>query len=328
MIAFDLHRATSIDDALRRGSVSGGKFIAGGTNLVDLMKAGVEAPDTLIDVSALPLATIAPSENGGLSIGSMARNSDVANHPLVRDRYPLLAQALAAGASAQLRNMATVGGNLLQRTRCHYFYDIGFAQCNKRNPGSGCAAIHGRNRQHAILGASPSCVAVHPSDMAVALAALDAVVAIRDGSNVKRMPIADFYRLPGDQPQSDTRLPRGALILAVELPKSTSNLASHYLKLRDRASYAFALVSVAAALSFDNGRIADVRIALGGVAHRPWRIRAAEEVLIGKPLDGTSIRQATDRLLDGAQPLSENQFKIALARNAVRRALEVAEGRS
>ena len=328
MIAFNLHRANGVDDALRHGSASGAKFIAGGTNLVDLMKAGVETPDMLVDVSKLPLAAIATTHDGGVSIGAMARNSDVADHPLIRDHYPLLAQALAAGASPQLRNMATVGGNLLQRTRCHYFYDIGFARCNKRMPGSGCAAVDGRNRQHAILGASPACVAVNPSDMSVALHALDAVVVIRDGSNVKRIPIANFHRLPGNAPQNDTNLPHGALILAVELPKSSVNLASHYLKLRDRASYAFALVSVAAALHIDGGRVADARIALGGVAHRPWRIRAAENALIGKPLNDASIGRATDLLLDGARPLSENRFKIALARQAVRRALTVAEGTS
>ena len=324
MSPFAYHRARSIDDAVRLGASPGAHFLGGGTNLVDLAKGGIVQPLLLVDVSRLPLAEVAPLPDGGLRIGAMVRNSDAANHLLVRSRYPLLSQALVAGASPQLRNMATVGGNLLQRTRCHYFYDTAFEHCNKRVPGSGCDAVDGINRNHAILGASPACIATHPSDMCVALAALRASVRVRGPRGDRSIALADFHRLPGDAPQHDTTLAPGELILSVDLPLDGFATRSHYLKLRDRASYAFALVSVAAALDVRDGVVRDAAIALGGVAHKPWRRPEAEARLIGRPPGDDTFGEAADVLLQGARPASQNGFKLTLARRAVVRALQTA----
>jgi xanthine dehydrogenase YagS FAD-binding subunit len=274
----------------------------------------------------LPLAEVTARSDGGLRIGALVRNSDLANHSQVRERFPLLSQALVAGASAQLRNMATVGGNLLQRTRCYYFYDTGFAACNKREPGSGCSARDGHNRIHAVLGASDACVATNPSDMNVALAALRAEVVVQSARGERRIAMDDFHRLPGSAPERDSTLEPGELIVAVELPPSSFAARSRYLKVRDRASYAFALVSVAAAVDLDGERVRDAALALGGVAHKPWRVAAAEQALVGQPLDDRSIARASDLLLAGAQPLKENGFKIELARRSIARALKVAGG--
>lgn len=269
MNPFGYRRAISIEEAVRLAQEPGAMFIGGGTNLLDLVKGGVAAPQQLVDVSRLPLGAISELPDGGLRIGATARNSDVANNILVRARYPLLAQALLAGATPQLRNMATVGGNLLQRTRCYYFYDTGFTQCNKRVPGSGCAAREGMNRIHAVLGASDACIASHPSDMSVALAALRAVVRVRGPGGERVIPMAEFHRLPGDMPQRDTTLEPGELVTAVDLPRSPFAANAHYLKVCDRASYAFALVSVAAAVDITEGIVHDAALALGGVAHKP-----------------------------------------------------------
>jgi xanthine dehydrogenase YagS FAD-binding subunit len=322
----EYRRASTVAEAIRLGAEPGAAYIAGGTNLIDLMKGHAALPTLLVDVNRLPLAAVTSRPEGGIRIGALVRNSDLANHPIVRERYPLLAQALVAGASPQLRNMATVGGNLLQRTRCHYFYDADVAACNKREPGSGCAALDGRNRIHAILGASDACVATQPSDMCVALAALRADVVVEGVNGERRIAMARFHRLPGDAPERDTELAPGELITAVELPPSPFAARSHYLKIRDRASYAFALVSVAAALDVRDGSVRDAALALGGVAHRPWRVVAAEEALVGRPLDEATIAAASDRLLAGARPLRENAFKVELARRAIARALQTAGG--
>ena len=321
MTPFAYHRAQSVADAVRAGAAPGAYFLGGGTNLVDLAKGGVVQPMLLVDVSRLPLAEVAAAANGGVRIGAMARNSDVANHPLIRARYPLLSQALLAGASPQLRNMATVGGNLLQRTRCPYFYDTAFEHCNKRQPGSGCDALEGINRNHAILGASPACVATHPSDMCVALAALRASVRVHGPRGERAITMADFHRLPGDAPQRDTTLAPGELIVGVDLPADGFADRAHYLKLRDRASYAFALVSVAAALDVRGGVIQDAALALGGVAHKPWRRPEAEARLVGRAPSDAAFGEAADVLLDGARPLAQNGFKVTLARRAIVRAL-------
>jgi xanthine dehydrogenase YagS FAD-binding subunit len=322
---FAYQRADSIEQALALGREPGSMFIAGGTNLLDLVKGGVATPVRLVDVSRLPLAQIVTLPDGGLRIGALARNSDVANHPLVRTRYPLLTQALVAGASPQLRNMATTGGNLMQRTRCYYFYDTAFTHCNKRQPGSGCAAREGYNRVHAILGASNSCIATNPSDMNVALAALRAVVRVRGPNGERAIPMADFHRLPGDAPERDTTLAPGAMITTVDLPPSSFADHAHYLKLRDRASYAFALVSVAVGLDLDDGTVRDAGLALGGVAHKPWRKPEAELALVGKPLSRQSAQAAADILLADARPYEHNRFKVELARRAIARALSNAE---
>ncbi len=319
-------RPASVADAIRLAARPGAAFVAGGTNLIDLMKGHVAMPTLLVDVNRLPLADVAQRPDGGVRIGAMVRNSDLADHALIRDGYPLLSQALVSGASPQLRNMATVGGNLMQRTRCYYFYDPAFAACNKRVPGSGCAARAGHNRIHAVLGASNACVATNPSDMSVALAALRADVVVQGSAGERRLPIADFHRLPGDTPERDTNLAPGELIVAVDLPPSPFAARSHYLKVRDRASYAFALVSVAAALDIRDGVVRDAGLALGGVAHRPWRVAEAENALVGRPLDDASIRVASDRLLAGAAPLKENAFKVELARRSIARALKTAGG--
>ena len=324
MTPFAYRRAASIDDAVRLGMAPGAHFLGGGTNLVDLAKGGVVRPLLLVDVSRLPLADVVETPEGALHIGAMARNSDVANHALVRTRYPLLSQALLAGASPQLRNMATVGGNLLQRTRCPYFCDTGFEHCNKRAPGSGCGAIDGINRNHAILGASAACIATHPSDMCVALAALRARVRVRGPRGERTIALADFHRLPGDAPQRDTTLADGELILGVDLPPNGFAERAHYLKLRDRASYAFALVSVAAALDVRDGVVRDAALALGGVAHKPWRRPEAEARLIGRVPTDAAFGDAADVLLNGARPASQNGFKVTLARRAIVRALQTA----
>ena len=324
MTPFAYHRARSIDDAVRLGAAPGAHFLGGGTNLVDLAKGGVVQPLLLVDVTRLPLADVTPLPDGGLRLGAMLRNSDAANHALVRTRYPLLSQALLAGASPQLRNMATVGGNLLQRTRCSYFYDTAFEHCNKRAPGSGCDALDGVNRNHAILGASPSCIATHPSDMCVALAALRASVRVRGPRGERSIAMADFHRLPGDAPQRDTTLAPGELVLGVDLPPDGFAAHAHYLKVRDRASYAFALVSVAAALDVRDGVVRDAAIALGGVAHKPWRRPEAEARLVGRAPGDDAFAEAADLLLQGARPVSQNGFKPALARRAIVRALQTA----
>jgi xanthine dehydrogenase YagS FAD-binding subunit len=297
------------------------RFIAGGTNLLDLMKYNVEKPTRLIDVTRLPgLDTIEETDDGGLRIGALVSNSDAAYDSRVAERYPLLASAILAGASPQLRNAATTGGNLLQRTRCYYFYDPATA-CNKREPGSGCPAKEGVNRIHAILGASDSCIATNPSDMCVALAALEAVVHVAGPKGERRIPMAEFHRLPGDTPQQDSTLAQDELILAVELPRPAFAAHSTYLKLRDRLSYAFALVSVAAALEMDAGKIVQARIALGGVAHKPWRRPDAEALLQGSTPGEDAFRAAADLMVEGAIGQTHNAFKINLARKAVIRAL-------
>jgi len=298
------------------------KFLAGGTNLIDLMKMGVERPTQLVDLNRLPLAQIEELPNGGgVRIGALARNSDVAEHALIVQRYPVLSQALLAGASPQLRNLATTGGNLLQRTRCYYFYDPAFPQCNKRQPGSGCGALNGFNRIHAILGQSEQCIATNPSDMNVALAALDAVVQVQGAKGTRSIAFADFHRLPENTPNIDTNLQADELITAVDLPAIPFATRSHYLKVRDRASYAFALVSVAAALDIQNGKINAARVALGGVAHKPWRAQKAEAALVGKTADEKTFRAAAEGELAAAKGYKHNSFKIELAKRAIVRAL-------
>lgn len=323
MTPFAYSKPAAIDEAMRLAGPDS-LFIAGGTNLVDLMKENLVRPKRLIDINALPLRDVTATADGGLRIGALVGNAELAWHPEIERRYPLLAQALLSGASPQVRNMASVGGNLLQRTRCHYFYDAQ-VPCNKREPGSGCPAREGLNRNHALFGASEHCVAVHPSDFCVALAALDAEVIITGPQGERRVAMNDFHRLPGDTPQRDTVLEPGELILAIELP--AEEFASHhaYLKLRDRASFAFALVSVAAALQLDeNGQIRQARIALGGVAHKPWRRVDVEASLVGKAATPEHFAAAAELLLRDAQPLTYNAFKVELARRAVVRALTTA----
>ena len=301
------------------------KFLAGGTNILDLMKEDVERPEELVDLSRLKLTEIKGS-GGGVSIGALATNSATANHPLIRKNYPLLTQAIVAGASGQLRNMATNGGNLLQRTRCQYFYDTAMP-CNKREPGTGCGALGGLNRIHAILGWSEKCVATYPGDMANALYALDAVVRVRGAQGRERtIPVGEFHRLPGDTPDRDTNLAHGELITAIELPRSNFAKNYYYLKVRDRASYAFALVAVAAAFEMDGDKIKQARVVLGGVAHKPWRSREAEAELTGRPASEESFRRAADAALAGAKPLAHNAYKVELGKRAVVRALMRAGG--
>ncbi len=320
MKPFAYVRPATVQEAVIAAADPDAKLLGGGTNLLDLMKMGVEEPARLIDVTRLGFAEV-EEYRGGIRIGAMARNSDVANHPLIRQRYPVLSEALLAGASPQLRNMATVGGNLMQRTRCHYFYDPSFAECNKRTPGSGCAARLGYNRIHAILGASEHCIATHPGDMAVALVALEAVIQVTGPHGQRVIPISEFYRLPGSTPHVETDLRRGELITAIDLPATPLGRRSHYLKIRDRSSYAFALVSVATALDIDRGVIRQARLALGGVAHRPWRVPAAERLLVGRRPEPTAYRIAADTLLTGARPYRGNLFKVELARRSIVRAL-------
>ena len=327
MHPFQFERADTPDSAVQ--ALSHGhtaKLLGGGTNLVDLMKMGVEQPSTLIDINPLPLAEISELPDGGLRLGATARNSDTAAHPLVRQRYPVLAQAILSGASPQIRNMATDGGNLLQRTRFYHSYDHGYQQCNKRVPGSGCAAIQGYNRVHGILGTSEACIATNPSDMNVALAALAPTIRVRGPKGERKIPFNEFHRLPGNTPQVETTLHPDELILSIDLPKSPYAAHSHYLKVRDRASYAFALVSVAAALEIEDGKIHSARIALGGVAHKPWRAETAEKQLAGKPATEENYRAAAELALEGAKTYQYNAFKVPMAKQAIVRALTIAAG--
>jgi xanthine dehydrogenase YagS FAD-binding subunit len=303
------------------------KYLAGGTNLVDLMKLEIMTPDVLVDVRRLTSDRIEETEDGGVRIGAAVTNSNLAADRTIRSRYPVLSQALLSGASGQLRNLATTGGNLIQRTRCVYFYDT-TTPCNKREPGSGCSAIEGHNKDHAILGASEHCVATHPSDMAVAMTALEAFVNVHGPDGERRIPIEDLHRLPGDEPERDTTLEHGELITAVDLPPLDFAYNSKYRKVRERASYAFALVSVAAALDVEDGVVRDVRLALGGVAHKPWRATKAEEALRGEPAGEENFRAAAEIELEDARPLRENAFKVPLARNVITRTLlELSEER-
>ncbi|MDR4308551.1 xanthine dehydrogenase family protein subunit M [Chelatococcus sambhunathii] len=321
MNRFSYLRASSVSEAVE--AVAGdpaARFIAGGTNLVDLMKYDVERPGRLVDITRLPLNGIEKTPGGGVKIGALVPNSDLAYDDRIRRDYPLLSSAILAGASAQLRNAATTGGNLLQRTRCYYFYDVG-TPCNKREPGSGCSAIGGETRIHAILGASDSCIATHPSDMCVALSALEAVVHVQGPRGDRTIPFADFHRLPGDQPEKDNTLEHGEMVTAVELPAPRFGRHHTYLKLRDRLSYAFALVSVAAAIELDGDNIGKARVALGGVAHKPWRDADAEASLKGVLPSSSAFADFADRLLSGARGQGENDFKIELARRAIVRAL-------
>jgi xanthine dehydrogenase YagS FAD-binding subunit len=323
---FAYSRAESVEGAV--SLLSGhpnSKFLGGGTNLVDLMRENIEQPDALIDVTRLPSGGINELPDGGLSIAAAVKNSAVANHRSVRERYPVLSQAILFGASGQIRNMATTGGNLMQRTRCYYFYDQA-ARCNKRTPGSGCDAIGGFNRMHAILGASDSCIATHPSDMCVALAALDATVHVQGARGERDIPMKDFHRLPGDTPHVETSLLPDELITAIQLPPLSFAKNSRYRKVRDRASYAFALVSVAAALETENGSIRNVRLALGGVAHKPWRAYKAENMMIGANASRETFERAAEAELSDARGYGHNDFKIELAKRVITSVLsELAE---
>ena len=322
MRPFAFKRAAGAETAVKLVAANkDARFIAGGTNLIDLMKEGVDRPNELVDISRVSLNLIRSLGGNGVSIGALAKNTDTANHPLIRQGYPLLTQAILSGASPQIRNMATNGGNLMQRTRCSYFYDLG-TPCNKRQPGSGCGAKEGLNRYSAIFGWSDSCVAVHPSDMCVALAALDATVRIRTvAGGERRMNFTAFHRLPGDMPELDNNLSHGEMILSIDIPANRFQANSYYLKIRDRSSYAFALVSVAVGLEIDKGVIKNARIALGGVAHKPWRAEEAERFIEGKQADAAVFQQAAEIALRGAKPLSENGYKVKLAQRAVARAL-------
>jgi len=322
MKPYRYQRARDISGAVTAlAEVPNATFLAGGTNLVDLMKLGVVEPEVLVDVRRLTSDDIEELEDGGVRIGAAVTNSDLAADRTIRSRYPVLSQALLSGASGQLRNLATTGGNLLQRTRCAYWQDT-TTPCNKREPGSGCSATWGHNKNHAILGASEHCVATHPSDMAVAMAALDAFVVVQGQDGERRIPIEELHRLPGDEPQRDTTLEHGELITAVDLPPLGFASNSKYRKVRERTSYAFALVSVAAALDVDeDGTVRDVRLALGGVAHKPWRATKAEEALRGEPMNEANFRAAADIELEDAEPLRENAFKVPLARNVIARTL-------
>jgi xanthine dehydrogenase YagS FAD-binding subunit len=321
MRPFKYVRASDATDAVRAVAANPqAKFLAGGTNILDLMKEDVERPTELVDLTRLKLADI-KAAGGGVSIGALAKNTDTANHPLIRRNYPLLTQAIVAGASGQLRNMATNGGNLMQRTRCQYFYDTAMP-CNKREPGSGCGALEGLNRIHAILGWSEKCVATYPGDMANALYALEATVRVRSANGRERtIPISEFHRLPGDTPEKDNNLEHGELITAIDLPPSNFAKNSYYLKVRDRASYAFALVAVAAALEMNGGTIRQARVVLGGVAHKPWRSVEAERELAGRQASEETFRRAAEAALKDAKPLAHNAYKVELGERAIIRAL-------
>ena len=321
MQPFKYTRATDVAGATRAVSANkDARFLGGGTNLLDLMREGVESPSELVDIATLNLTQIR-SVDGGLSIGALAKNTDTANHPLVRKNYPMLTQAILAGASPQIRNMATNGGNLLQRTRCSYFYDVSMP-CNKRQPGSGCGAMEGINRNHAVFGWSDKCIAVHPSDMCVALVALDAVVKVQDATGKERsIPFAEFHRLPADSPEVDNTLKQGELITAIQLPKSNLAANSYYLKIRDRSSYAFALVSVAAGLVIRDNVIREVRVAMGGVAHKPWRAAETEKYLNGKEATDENFRAAAEAEMKAAKPFEHNRFKVELGKRAIVHAL-------
>jgi xanthine dehydrogenase YagS FAD-binding subunit len=325
MKPFQYTRAVTQQSAIDAIAKPGTKIIAGGTNLIDLMKRGVTAPDKLVDINHLPLKSISINKLGHLHIGALALNSSVSESNLVLEQQPLLAMALKAGASPQLRNMATVGGNMMQRTRCAYFYDTTMP-CNKRAPGSGCGAIGGYNRMHAIFGTSDKCIAVHPSDMCVALAALDAHVIVSGRKGERAIPFADFHRLPGEHPEMDNTLADGELITGVIIPHNKFAKNSYYLKIRDRQSYAFALVSVAAALEIDGGTIKNARLAMGGVAHKPWRLYDAEKALIGKPANEDSFKMAAQIAMQGAKGYENNSFKLKLAPATIVEALKHAAG--
>ena len=325
MINFAYTRAAGIADAIQEKAKANGsgQFLAGGTNLVDLLKENVARPARLIDINRLPLAAVEPMPGGGLRLGALVTNADTAYHPEVQRLYPMLARAILAGASAQLRNMATNGGNLLQRTRCYYFYDVA-TPCNKRQPGSGCPAIGGQNRVCGVLGTSDQCIATHPSDMCVALAALEAVVRVRGPQGERSIPIAEFHRLPGNTPQVENTLSPDELVTSIDLPESPYAAHSVYTKVRDRASYAFALVSVAAGLELEGDTIKSARLALGGVAHKPWRRPEAEALLTGKPATKENFLPVAEALFAGARGYEHNAFKIELGKRAVVRALTLA----
>lgn len=327
MHPFSYLRAADSDDAVAMlAREPGAMFIAGGTNMLDLMKEGVHTPNQLVDIRKLTATEITTTDNGGIRIGAMATNSDVAFHPLIRQHYPVLSEAILAGASAQLRNMATTGGNLMQRTRCSYFHDTAYA-CNKRQPGSGCAAINGINRMHAILGGSEQCIATHPSDMCVALAALDAIVHTQSSAGSRTIPFIDFHVLPGDTPHIETVLQHGELIVALELPAMPFAQRSHYLKVRDRWSYAFALVSAAVVLDIEGNVIRNARIALGGVGTKPWRSLEAEQALINAPVNEETFTMAANSAMQNSQPRQYNGFKVELAKQTLKDALRtIAKG--
>lgn len=325
MRPFKYSKTSDINSATKMLTVNpNAQFLAGGTNILDLMKEDVERPNELVDVTRINLTQVKmitiSLNKGGVSIGGLGKNTDTANHPLIRQHFPLLTQAILAGASAQIRNMATNGGNLNQRTRCSYFYDVAMP-CNKREVGTGCGAMQGINRMHAIFGWSDKCIAVHPSDMCIALVALDAVVQVQGANGKRSIPFADYHRLPGDTPEKDNNLNHGELITAIEIPANNFADKSYYLKVRDRASYAFALISVAAALETDGNQIKQARIAMGGVAHKPWRASAAEEYLAGKEPTEANFNQAAEMEMKQAKPLEHNQFKVELGRRAIARAL-------
>ena len=319
MRPFAFSRAATIEDAVEQGLSESLRFIAGGTNLIDLMKYDVERPSKLVDINHIPLGGIEEMEGGGLRLGALVTNAQTAYDPRVQQRYPLLSSAILAGASAQLRNVATNGGNLNQRTRCYYFYNS-MTPCNKREPGSGCSAIGGVTRVHAILGASPACIATHPSDMCVALAVLNANVQVAGADGKRAIRMADYHRLPGDEPWLDNTLERGDLVTAIDLPAEDFSANYTYLKLRDRQSYAFALVSVAVVMRLEQGRISAARIALGGVAHRPWRVVGAEQVLVGRSPTTEAFEEVAKALIAGAVGQGGNDFKIELAQRAIVRA--------
>ena len=329
MVDFSLSKASSVEQASRLGSHAqtaqqgaAVRFLAGGSNLVDLLKLDVETPRQVVDINRLSLSEITPGADGGLRIGALVRNSDLAHNADVMKSYPVLSQALLSGATGQIRNMATTAGNLLQRTRCMYFRDTAFAECNKREPGSGCAAIHGVNRMNAVLGTTDHCNATHPSDMAVAMAALEARIHIEGVKGKREVAIADFYKVPGNTPNVENVLEPGDLITYVTLPKLGAGARSHYLKLRDRASYEFALASAAIVVEMDGKRIKKARVAMGGVGTKPWRSEEAEHVLEGKPAEEAHFKAAAEAALKGAKPYSENGFKIELAKRCVMRALK------
>jgi xanthine dehydrogenase YagS FAD-binding subunit len=328
MEAFQYIQASSVSAAVASNAAQTNgatsqpvKFIAGGTTLVDLMKLNVERPQSLVDINLLPLTQVESTNGGGLKIGAMVRNSDLANHDLAREHYTVLSQALLSGASPQLRNMATTGGNLLQRTRCYYFRDTAYAACNKRTPGSGCAALDGYNKIHAVLGTSESCIATHPSDMAVAMMALEAVIHVQGPQGERDIPIDEFYLLPGTTPHLENVLKPGELITYVTLPPLAAGTKSYYLKLRDRASYEFALASTAVVIELSGGKVRRARVALGGVGTRPWRSREAERVLEGRTADEHTFKHAAEAALHDAKPLHDNAFKVPLAKLCIARAL-------
>lgn len=328
MQSFRYQEAATVDGALSaNGGQAGVKFLAGGTTLIDLMKLDVETPDTVVDINRLPLAKVESTSDGGVKIGAMVRNSDLANHELIRQSYAVLSEALLSGASPQLRNMATTGGNLLQRPRCYYFRDTAYP-CNRRNPGSGCSAMDGYNRIHAILGTSDYCIATNASDMAVAMMALEATVHTQGAKGERSIPLDDFYLLPGNTPHKENVLEPGELITYVTLPPLASGTKSYYLKLRDRASFEFALASAAVVVQVNSGRIQRARIALGGVATKPWRSREAERALEGKTANEDTFTAAATAALAGARPLHDNAFKVKLAQLCLRRALRVVTAQS